>query len=436
MNKLELCQKLIEEAMKCLENNDRECVMRLIEELVRNQCHDGRLIGKEIADGVRGVIHELWSRDSGNDGLRCELLMMLKNLGISKRWVRSALDMNTKTLNKWLIKCGIELGSKARRVNIVKIIEGLLREKFGWSETKMCEELWRFIGVDVNEFRRHGIEPCSWLIGLEGLGDLKRPYWFGLRVSDLVVIEYDEEIELELGTTNTVGAIFFATLSDIPSLRIEREREVPGMKYVHEPIRLVYYIDLGVDEWPWPIKLSADEFERILNGFSDEELAEFVGGLLDGDGAVLYNKGHVVVWITVCKTCPKRANLDALKNIITERFNVFSSVYQFDGADALVFRGKDAVKLLRLIRPFVHHPLRRLRIELILALYDGRISREVFEKLYEMTEYERGKDDIKRNRGLDALTRAAPQTHTHGKLKTTEYKITFCCLGYGLFCGC
>jgi len=79
-----------------------------------------------------------------------------------------------------------------------------------------------------------------------------------------------------------------------------------------------------------------------------------------------------------------------------------------------VFGGEDAVKLLRLIRPFVHHPLRRLRIELILALYDRRISREVFEKLFEMTEYEQGKDDIKRNRGLDALTRAAPQTHTHG----------------------
>jgi len=70
-----------------------------------------------------------------------------------------------------------------------------------------------------------------------------------------------------------------------------------------------------------------------------------------------------------------------------------------------------------LIRPFVHHPLRRLRIELILALYDGRISREAFEKLYEQTKYELGAPDVKRNHGLEALARAAPQTHTHGGTK-------------------
>ena len=60
MSRLELCQKLIEEAMKCLKDNDKECVMRLIEELVRNQCHDGRLIGKDVADRVREIVHELW----------------------------------------------------------------------------------------------------------------------------------------------------------------------------------------------------------------------------------------------------------------------------------------------------------------------------------------------------------------------------------------
>ncbi|WP_143701535.1 hypothetical protein [Vulcanisaeta sp. EB80] len=62
----------------------------------------------------------------------------------------------------------------------------------------------------------------------------------------------------------------------------------------------------------------------------------------------------------------------------------------------------------------MHHPLRRLRIELILALYDRRISREAFEKLFEMTEYEYGGPDAKRNNALNALAQAAPQTHTHG----------------------
>jgi hypothetical protein len=81
-----------------------------------------------------------------------------------------------------------------------------------------------------------------------------------------------------------------------------------------------------------------------------------------------------------------------------------------------VFGGEDAVKLLRLIRPFVHHPLRRLRFELILVYHDGRISREEFEKLYEMTEYEYGGPDVKRNNALEATIQATPQTHTHGGL--------------------
>jgi hypothetical protein len=81
-----------------------------------------------------------------------------------------------------------------------------------------------------------------------------------------------------------------------------------------------------------------------------------------------------------------------------------------------VFGGEDAVKLLRLIRPFVHHPLRRLRIELILVYHDGRISREEFKRLYNMTKYKRGRPDIKRNNALEALARTAPQTHTHGGL--------------------
>ena len=34
-------------------------------------------------------------------------------------------------------------------------------------------------------------------------------------------------------------------------------------------INVTYFIYLGINEWPWPIKLNANELERILNGFSD-----------------------------------------------------------------------------------------------------------------------------------------------------------------------
>jgi hypothetical protein len=85
---------------------------------------------------------------------------------------------------------------------------------------------------------------------------------------------------------------------------------------------------------------------------------------------------------------------------------------------------KNAVRLLRHVVMYMHHPLRRLRAELILALYDGKIDYEKFKRLYKQTKYKRGAPDVKSNNGLDALARAAPQTHTHGEmgLSTPPYR--------------
>ena len=420
-NRLKECTRLIEEAMKCLENNDKQCVTRLIEELVRNQCHNGNAVGKEVADGTRGIVHKLWLSYSGDDEHRCRLLMLLRSLGASKGWVRSATRISDlRDLNRWLRRCGISWKSRAMRNDVVKEIEDLLRERFGWDEVRMCEEMWKFVGIDVNALRRYGIEPCTWLVGLDTLSDLRNPYWLGLRASDLSVKKYDKEVRLILNTTNAIDAIFFLTLlvPKAPSLGIEWY-EMPAAKYVHKLIALSYYVYLRINEWPWPIELSAGELEKILNGFSDEELSMFLSGIIDGDGKVYYVYYHdgynnVFVEITACKNCPKRFILDVLRDILAKRFNIIGIIYPNTTTDVLKFYGEKAVRLLRLIRPFVHHPLRRLRIELILAYYDGRISREEFKRLYEMTEYELGGPDIKRNHALEALTRAAPQTHTHG----------------------
>ena len=421
--RIELCQEAIKEARRCLESNDKDCIMRKIEELVKADCHNGRLIGKEVADKVKDVVHELWL--VSDNEFRCGLLRMLRDLrdlGISRNWVRDALGMNTKTSDKWLARCGIDWEGRAMRNDIVKRIEDLLREKFGWDEIKMCEELWRFIGVNVDEFRRHGIEPCAWLSGLELLSDLRRPYWLGLARSDLAIRELDDRIELEINTTSSVGAVFFVKILNIvktPSLVIEWKKRAPAAKYVSETINLSYYVYLGIGDWPWP-ELSADELEKILEKFSDEEFAEFVAGIIDGDGTVIYyyndesKTEFVLVSITACKACPKRYTLEVLKEIIARRFGIIGAIYHLEKADALVFYYRNAVKLLRRIVKHMHHPLRRLRAELILAYYDGRISREALEKLYEQTEYVFGGPDIKRNHALEALTRAAPQTHTHG----------------------
>jgi hypothetical protein len=409
--RIETCMELIKQAMKCLENNDKKCVTRKIEELVRNQCHDGRLIGKEVANEVKELVHELWL--VSDIKCRCELLTILKGLGASKRWVRDALGMSTRKLDKWLTKCGIDWESRTVRNSIVKEIENLLRERFSWDKVRMCEEMWRFIGVDVNEFRRHGIEPCAWLSDLELLSDLRRPYWLGIK-SDMAIRRYAKRVELVLGTTNTIDAVFFPVLLSTiktPGLIIVWKEGALTTKYVHKPISLDYYIILSIKTWPWP-EPSADELEKILNSLSDEELVEFIAGLLDGDGMVWYDR-HAFMAITACKNCPKRIVLGILRDIIARRLGIVSRIESRETADVLLFRGKNAVKLLRRIVKYVHHPLRRLRAELILALYDGRISPEDFEELYEMTKYEQGEPDIKRNHGLEALVRAAPQTHTH-----------------------
>ncbi|MFP3173900.1 MAG: hypothetical protein RXR44_04950 [Vulcanisaeta sp.] len=424
--RIETCREMIEEAMRCLGNGDKDCVMRKIEELVRANCHNGNAVGKEVADGTRGIVHKLWLSYSGDDEHRCRLLMLLRSLGASKGWVRSATRISDLwDLNRWLRRCGISWKSRAMRNDVVKEIEDLLRERLGWSEVGMCEELWRFVGVDVDEFRRHGIEPCIWLEGINELSNLRNPYWLGLRASDLSVKKYNKKVRLILNTTNAIDAVFFLKILGTirtPSLVVEWKNKAPTAKYVSRSIALSFYVDLDIGNRPWPIKLNADELEKMIKNFNDKELAMFIAGALDGDGSIWYN-GSVNVMISVCKDCPKSFILDMLKRVIAERFGIVGSDRSLETADALMFYGRNAVKLLRHIAKYVHHPLRRLRIELILALYDGRISREAFEKLYEITEYEYGGPDIKRNHALEILTRAAPQTHTHGaKQKTKNIK--------------
>jgi len=320
-----------------------------------------------------------------------------------------------------LVKCGIDWEDRVTRSEVVKMIEDLLRERFGWDEVRMCEELFKFIGIDVDAFRRYGIKLCVWLEGINELSNLRNPYWLGLRASDLSVEEYDGGIRLELKTTNTIDAVFFLKILStikMPSLAIKWTRNASGAKYVRKAIALEYYVDLGPNEWPWPINLNADELEKILNSLNDEGLAMFVAGMIDGDGSVRCvfedDNVHVYVEIAVCKDCPKRMNLDVLRDTIARRFGIIGTINQLETADVLRFHGEKAVRLLRRVVRYMHHPLKKLRTMLFLAYYDGKISKDEFAKLCGETMYERGRDDIKRNRGLEATTRAAPQTHTHG----------------------
>jgi len=50
-------------------------------------------------------------------------------------------------------------------------------------------------------------------------------------------------------------------------------------------------------------------------------------------------------------------------------------------------------------------------------LHEGKIDDETFIELYEQTEYE-DENDPKRGHAVEALARAAPQTHTHGGISS------------------
>jgi hypothetical protein len=80
--RIETCMELIRQAMRCLENNDKKCTMRKIEELIKANCHDGRLIGKVVADKVKDVVHELWLVSNHEE--ECRLLRILRDLGVSR----------------------------------------------------------------------------------------------------------------------------------------------------------------------------------------------------------------------------------------------------------------------------------------------------------------------------------------------------------------
>ena len=57
--RIETCTELISKAMNCLGNGDKDCVTRKIEELIKANCHNGNAVGREVADKVRNVVHEL-----------------------------------------------------------------------------------------------------------------------------------------------------------------------------------------------------------------------------------------------------------------------------------------------------------------------------------------------------------------------------------------
>jgi len=383
--------------MRCLENGDKECFMKKFKESAKGRCHDGNAVGKEVASEVRELIRKLWLVSNHEE--KCGLLRMFKDLGVSKGWVIRAIHTNVVRFERWLAKCGISWEDKVTRNEVVKKIEDLLRKRFGWNETWMCEMLWRFAGVDTETFRKYNIEPCVWLEGLEELGDPRNPYWYGLKITDGSTRKMSVNTSrLEISSSNP-----FMTAMMVSIFEFYNEYNEFYIRRVGDGVSIAFAIMWYVEN----------------NEFNDDGFERFIAGVVDGDGMVRMVRSknsvgkeylHAEVKIIACKDCPKRANLDKLKEIIAERFGIVGRINQLGNAVALVFRGENAVRLLRYVAKYMHHPLRRIRSELLLAYYDGKISREAAEMLYELLKYK----DEWHYAAIDVLVRAAPQTHTHG----------------------
>jgi len=401
--RIETCTELIKQAMKCLENGDKECVVRLIEELVKNQCHDGNVVSKEVADSVRDAAHELWL--VSDNEYRCRLLKMFENLGVSRRWVMIALRIYTKFLDRWLARCSVKWKSRTARYSVIERVEGMLRERLGWSEVKMCEELWRFVNVDIDEFRRHNMDLCDWLyIQTDDV------YLMGIALSDLskVIIQdkNNKYVKITLDTTNTIDAVLF------PRLLQPVRKPTIIMAWANGTIvNTMYRICIKADKWKW---MNFEELIKQIRALKPKDIPRLIAGVIDGDGLIDYFFAASTerVEIVACKACKKRIFLDILQEAL-DKLGIKGNIYEGDDTAVLIVFGENAIKLLRFIMPYLHHPLRRLRAKLLLAYHVGNIDYKTFVELYEQTKY-RGKDDPKRNKALEVLARAAPQTHTHG----------------------
>ena len=421
VGRIETCTELIRQAKKCLEDNNRNCAVQTLEKIIENGCHKVHAAGKEIVNETRGIFHTLWLM-SNNDRQRCELLKMLSNLGVSRRWVRDSLNENSKRVNKLLEECNVKMERRVPRYEVIEEIESLL-EKFGWNRDKECEELLRFIGIDVNMLKRHGINPCNWIYAETSIH-----YIIGIVASDIsdrvVETRNNEYVKVSLKTTESISAIVFPKiLSNIgrPSVTFVWDNGTPQQRGRTGIIAIEYYIYVKKEEWKW---LNIEELIKYIRALRPEDVPKLIAGIIDGDGTIYYNieNSALVITITACRSCGKRALLDAAQEAL-RKLGIESKIYEYetDPRARLGVYGENAIKLLRLIVPYLHHPIKRLRAELILMLRDGKIDREAFTTLYGLTEYG-DKDDPKRYHGLEALARAAPQTHTHGNKNHQPHK--------------
>jgi len=409
--RIELCQETIEEAMRCLENNDKQCTMRLIGELVKANCHNGRSVGRKVANNVEEIVYRLWL---GSDYVeRHEIIAWLIKHSIPQYWIMRVTKMNARRFRNYLRR--ITIGDPMidivqpvhMKTKIIIAIEELLRKELGWNEQTMCLKLWRFIGVNIRAFEIYNINLCEWLNRLTA-NDLSDARWLGWFYSDMGFIFWLHYIDFYFRTTNAISSIHF------PS--IFKQIKMPAIHIIRDSrgaIFLRYYITIPRTAWPWP--LNKKEAIEQLRELKKSDVAKALAALTDGDGTIRYNDGTPNFIIAFGKNDLYEEKI--IKEVVQQQFGVELSFRK----GRLECTGDNAVQILEEILPYLSHPLKLLRAKLILMYRNGELSPNAFSHLYEQIIYRNRKygdsDDLKIYHALEATTQAAPQTHTHGETK-------------------
>jgi hypothetical protein len=98
-SEINACTELINQATKCLENLNKQCTIRLIEELIRNGCYRIKTSGTDVA--IKNLVHNVWLvLNYVEEG---ELLRRLRDLGVSITWLSMAL-LKPKSQIKHLLR--------------------------------------------------------------------------------------------------------------------------------------------------------------------------------------------------------------------------------------------------------------------------------------------------------------------------------------------
>ncbi len=391
-------------ARQCINRDENECTYNTLINLLNNGCHNGYAFNSDVVNYVKEIVHHVW-RSLGRDD-RCAFLSYLRDVGLSKWWVRDALGYSSRNFDKLINKCGIDWYRKLPQNKTAEYYEQVLRHRFSVDEVRECDGMFKYYGIDVKYLRGLGIEPCAYLHSRKPTW----PYWAGLYVTDLYVEPRDDMYQVSFDTSNGSGLLMaLNTLNELgaPSIVIRWHRRggAPHAKYMsgnEVRIKTIIY----TSNWPWDNK---DSMIKEITGFNRNDLIEFLAGAIDGDGYITITSSARPI-ISITSGTGKYAWLKELRREIINKLGIQCTIKPTRNIETnelvyLLEIRNDAI--LREVEPYLRHPIRKLRAKLIIEYLSNRLSHEQFSKAYKQTKYRINQQDNKHNSVLYVAVHAS-----------------------------